>query len=214
LLTFVILSISVRVDFAQRGFPVDSYEAMEGAQAEFERRLQAVTKAQWDLPTPCDEWSVYDLVNHVVVGARAYARMLEGCTREESIAIFASNVIDDDPFGSFQRHALEVNQAFRQPGSLERVCHHPYRDFPAADLIGIRMADDLIHTWDLAHAVGGDEHLDDDLVREAWRIVEPILPALPATGDFAAPSGEVDDSISLQARLLNAVGRRALPRTP
>ena len=75
------------------------------------------------------------------------------------------------------------------------------------------MADDVIHTWDLAHTVGGDEHLDEELVREAWRIVEPICPVLPTTGDFAAPSGNVDDGMPLQARLLDAVGRGASPVT-
>jgi uncharacterized protein (TIGR03086 family) len=150
---------------------------------------------------------VYDLVNHVVAGAYAYTQMLEGCAREETLEIFASNVIGDDPLGSFRRHALAVRRAFGQPGALERVCHHSYRDFLAAELIGIRMADDLIHAWDLAHAIGGDEHLAEELVREAWRIVEPIRPMLPATGDFAAPSGTVDDGVSIQARLLDAVGR-------
>jgi hypothetical protein len=56
--------------------------------------------------------------------------MLEGCTREESAAIFASNVIGDDPLGSFQRHAVAVNQPFRQPRALERVCNDPYPDLP------------------------------------------------------------------------------------
>jgi len=190
---------------------MDCYQAVEGAQAEFERRLQRVVRSQWELPTPCTEWSVYDLVNHVVAGAYAYTRMLEGCPREETVEIFASNVVGDDPLGSFRRHALAVRHAFRQPGALERVCHHSYRDFLGAELIGIRMADDLIHTWDLARAVGGDEYLDEELVREAWRIVEPIRPLLPATGDFAAPSGNVDDGMPLQARLLDAVGRCATP---
>ena len=96
--------------------------------------------------------------------------LVRTCTRdvgrlstEETVEIFASNVVGDHPLGSFRRHALAVRHAFRQPGALERVCHHSYRDFLAAELIGIRMADDLIHTWDLTHAVGGDEHLDEEL---------------------------------------------------
>jgi hypothetical protein len=45
--------------------------------------------------------------------------MLEGCTREESIAIIASKVIGDDPLGFFQRHALAVNQALRRVWSCQ-----------------------------------------------------------------------------------------------
>lgn len=61
---------------------MERLEALPKVQAGFERRLAEVWPEQWSAPTPCDEWTVRDLVNHVVVGARMYKAMLEGCSRE------------------------------------------------------------------------------------------------------------------------------------
>ncbi|MET0168093.1 MAG: maleylpyruvate isomerase N-terminal domain-containing protein, partial [Vicinamibacterales bacterium] len=44
---------------------MDPFDAVDVAHAEFERRLRLVRADQWADPTPCSEWSVRDLVNHV-----------------------------------------------------------------------------------------------------------------------------------------------------
>lgn len=69
-----------------------------------------------------------------------------------------------------------------------------------------RAADCTIHAWDLARAIGGDESLDEDLVRRLWAIMEAFL----AAGGQMGPgqSGTVDERHPLQIRLLDAAGRR------
>ena len=67
-----------------RRWHMDHFDAFDVAHAEFERRLWLVRADQWADPTPCSEWSVRDLVNHVVAGARTYTLLLDGCSRERA----------------------------------------------------------------------------------------------------------------------------------
>lgn len=186
---------------------MDALEAMDLAHSEFERRLRSVTDEQWSWPTPCAEWNVLDLVNHLVAGAQMYVRLLDGCTREESLPYFTANVlVDDDPIASFTTNSARLSAAFRRPGALQRECHHAARDMTGTDLLRARVGDVTIHTWDLARAVSADEKLDERLVQAAWDRIGSLDPAyLASTGWFGtSASGDVDDSYPLQIRLLDA----------
>jgi uncharacterized protein (TIGR03083 family) len=76
---------------------MDAIEAIEVSQVEFERRLCAVRDDQWSLPTPCEKWTVRELVSHVVAGARTYLALLDGCSREEAAAILYGSELGGDP---------------------------------------------------------------------------------------------------------------------
>ena len=76
-------------------------------------------------------------------------------------------------------------------------------------LLGFRTGDNLLHTWDLARAVGGDETLDPGAVEAVWAVLEPMAPMIPSIGVFGSgPSGSVGADAPLQTRLLDLSGRR------
>jgi hypothetical protein len=53
-------------------------KSLDGAHVEVRRRLEPVRGDQWDLPTPCEGWSVRDLVQHLAVGATMARQILAG----------------------------------------------------------------------------------------------------------------------------------------
>jgi uncharacterized protein (TIGR03083 family) len=55
-------------------------EALPRVHHQFEQRLRIIGDDQWAAPTPCDDWSVRDLVNHVVAGSQMYTALLGGCS--------------------------------------------------------------------------------------------------------------------------------------
>jgi hypothetical protein len=59
-------------------------------------------------------------------------------------------------------------EVFALPGALDRTVHHPLGDIDAAALLRLRLGDLLLHGGDLAHSVGGDESMDDELVAIVW----------------------------------------------
>jgi hypothetical protein len=51
-----------------------SFELLDRAANEFDKRLRLVTDAQRTLPTPCAEFNVRDLVTHQIQSMREYTR--------------------------------------------------------------------------------------------------------------------------------------------
>jgi hypothetical protein len=68
--------------------------------------------------------------------------------------------------------------------------------------------DQLVHTWDLAVAVGGDRVLDPELVEAVVAMFLPQMPEVGRAAGFVGPAVDVGADASAQARLLGAMGRR------
>jgi uncharacterized protein (TIGR03083 family) len=77
--------------------------ALEQAGREFAARLRIVGPGDWGRPTPCDEWDVHALVNHVVGGNLRYSMILDGEPDEAVLATHARDALGDDPLASFDR---------------------------------------------------------------------------------------------------------------
>ncbi len=184
-------------------------EALARASDEFDRRLAGVTIEQWSIPTPCADWTVRDLTDHLIGGNRFAAHLLTGASLDEAIAAAFAGGFGDDPVGEFRAAAVAQRQAFAVPGALERVVHHHIGDMPGAQLLGFRLGDLTLHAWDLARATGGDERLDHELLVQVWKEFEPRAAFIAQSGRFGnGPSGEVPDDAPLQERLLDLTGRR------
>jgi uncharacterized protein (TIGR03086 family) len=91
------------------------------------------------------------------------------------------------------------------------ILHSEYPEGSGRDVdtfVGRMIGDALIHTWDLARAVGGDEHLDPDLVPLVSVGLEHLSPAMRAPGRYGdaieAPAGA-----DAQTRMLALAGRRS-----
>jgi len=183
--------------------------ALARAQDAFDARLGRVEPDQWALPTVCPDWTVRDLVNHVVVGSTMTVRLLYGATVEQLRALFGADALGDDPVEARRQSAAAEREAFAAPGALDRIVHHPAGDMPGAMLLGFRTGDNLLHAWDLARATSGDEALPDDVVVEVWAALEPLGPTIATLGVFGdGPSGDVGSDAPLQTRLLDLSGRR------
>ena len=99
---------------------MNCFEALAAANAEFVRRLGLVTADDWHRPTPCTEWDVRDLVNHVVGGNRRHAMLLRGATATEVDATRAENHLGADAVAAFVSTADELLAEFRTAGALDR----------------------------------------------------------------------------------------------
>jgi uncharacterized protein (TIGR03086 family) len=165
---------------------------------------------QWGLPTPCDGWNVRQLVGHVASGSQMVGLLADGGSRDDAIALLGVDQLDgNDPVAALDRALARQQEAFDRPDIDTRVFHHPAGDMPGALVLRFRIGDLLVHQWDLARAIGADEHLDPELVEEVWSSITPMIPMMAASGVFGAgPSGSVGADAPLQTRLLDAMGRR------
>jgi uncharacterized protein (TIGR03086 family) len=171
------------------------------AQQEFAARIAAVT--DWDAPTPDTEWTVRDLVAHVVEEQQWVPHLLAG----RSIAQARSSIerLRDDLAGEWDLYSLAAKAAWRN-APADAPVQLSYDTVTAAEYLREQVADVAIHTWDLARAIGAAEELDDDLVSAVWSVFEPQRDTLEASGLFASPVPIPDDA-PLQSRLLALTGR-------
>ena len=134
--------------------------------------------------------------------------LLHGASPDETNALRALDHLGADPVASFDAVADEMALAFREPGALTRVVHHPAGDRSGGLLLDMRIMDFAIHAWDLARALGSDETLDPDLVLLLWDVLPAMAPEMVEKGYFEAASLVLPAGTSLMARVLHVTGRR------
>jgi uncharacterized protein (TIGR03086 family) len=173
---------------------------------EFARRLRLVGPDDWRRPTPCSEWDVRALVNHVVGGNRRYEMLLHGAPSEEVEATRAVDHVGNDARASFAETADAVVACFQEDGALERIAHHVTGDRTGLELLSMRILDVAIHGWDLAHALEADETLDEDVVAFLLTYTAGLTLDVRQRA-FAVADVDVARDASPQDQLLHRLGR-------
>jgi uncharacterized protein (TIGR03086 family) len=180
----------------------------EVAMGEFDRRVRSVAAQQWHNATPCTEWDVRALVNHLVTEQLWAPLLLDGATVEDVGDRFDGDQLGDDPVTAWASAAAASRDAFAAPGALRRSVELSYGRRPAQGYCQEMTLDLAVHAWDLARAIDAEERLDDELVAEVLAFIEPQVEQLAASGLFAAPLPVAADA-DAQTRLLALLGRRA-----
>lgn len=176
------------------------------AMAEFDARVQRIEATQWDNPTPCTEWNVRDLLNHLV-GEQLWAPwLLDGATLDEVGDRFDGDVLGADPAGAWTAAADAARRAWDAPGATSGEVNVTGGVIPAEDYGWQMTADLAVHAWDLARGIGDDERLNPELVAELHTVLAPQVPAWQGLGIFAEPR-QVPPEADEQTRLLALLGR-------
>jgi uncharacterized protein (TIGR03086 family) len=161
--------------------------------------VEGVRSDQLGSPTPCTEWTVQQLIEHLVGGTQYLSSAARG--REPTPN---ANVTTAD----FRRGVADVLEALEVPGASERTCVSPLGfEWAVSQAVAGTFMDVLIHTWDLARATGQDEKLDPALVEACTAMFLPEMPQRGRAAGIIGPAVEVGDGASPQDRLLAAMGR-------
>src|SRR5881392_1448554 len=108
----------------------DLHERFGRAQARFNDLVQQVKPDQWGDPTPCTDWNVRALVNHLVYEARWLPPLMAGKTIAEVGDAYEGDLLGDDPVSSYEDALRQATAAVQAPGALERTVHLSYDDVP------------------------------------------------------------------------------------
>jgi uncharacterized protein (TIGR03086 family) len=163
---------------------------------------------QLDLPTPCDGWSVRDLVRHMVGNNNGFAAAALGAPPD--VAVW-DGVEVADPVGEFPASAQRVVAAFASVEPLTGTfAVLGYGDVPAAQAVGMYFIDYLAHGWDVAVSTGADPQLDEEACAAVLRIGAAWPRDSPAIWGPDAPFGhrvDVPEDASAADRMLGFLGR-------
>jgi uncharacterized protein (TIGR03086 family) len=165
---------------------VDLIDALDRTFAHAHDVVAGVRPDQYDDKTPCTEWSVRDLLEHMIgavegLGAAASGRSPEPFT------------LSADPASQFHDAATSAMVGWRTPGVLDRIVDAGPGPMPGHALASINLLDTATHTWDLATATGQPSALPDDLAATALEASRSIITAEVRPGRFGpevpAPAG-------------------------
>ncbi|TCO22038.1 uncharacterized protein (TIGR03086 family) [Kribbella steppae] len=129
----------------------------------FVRLVNEVGPDQWSAPTPCSDWDVRTLVNHVVGEERWTVPLMEGKTIADVGDSLDGDLLGDDPGTAAAAAARAAQEAAAAP--IDKV-HLSYGDEDPPEYLRQLAADHLVHGWDLAAAIGAEPRLDPELVDE------------------------------------------------
>ncbi|MBV8300757.1 MAG: TIGR03086 family protein [Candidatus Dormibacteraeota bacterium] len=185
---------------------MDVRESLARAFDGFGGRVGAAAPDQWHAPTPCRQWDVHQLVNHVIGEVRWIEPLMAGRTIEDVGDALSGDLAGDEPAAAWNAAAAAAMQTVEPEDALDRTVHLSYGEVPAHDYLAEVCADVVIHTWDLARAIHGDEQMDAELVAAAAATLAPRLEVWREAGALAAavePGPDADQ----QQRLIAATGR-------
>ncbi|MEV7599100.1 TIGR03086 family metal-binding protein [Kitasatospora sp. NPDC089797] len=179
------------------------------ALAQLEELFAAVTPADLDRPTPCTEYTLRQLLNHVVGGVHRFAYLGEGGRAEDVVAAIEDPSDDGWP-AALARAAARATAAWADDAKLGRPTFAPWGEAPGALVVGGYVMETATHCWDIATALGGDFVLDDGLAHTALAVAEIVLPPesrVPGTpfGPVRPVPGDADVHTRLAAWLGRAV---------
>ena len=161
---------------------------------------------QWHLPTPCADWDVRALVNHVTGEALWTPPLMARQTIEDVGDRFDGDVLGADPTAAYDESAGAASEAFHAPGAMEAPCAVSYGPVPGEVYLGHRFVDVVVHGWDVAKATGQDTTLDPELVEACWTVIEPQKDLLLGSGAFGT-NHEPEPGADRQTALLELLGR-------
>jgi uncharacterized protein (TIGR03086 family) len=165
-----------------------------------------VDAVQFGAPTPCADFDVRALLNHMIGGNYRFVKIAHGEPGQAVPA--AGDFVHDDALTPYRQSAGAVSEAWSDPALLDRTARLPFGDFPGAFALGIHTVEAIVHGWDLAKATGQPTELDPDLYEVAWQNSKDIDdsfrgPSRPFGPAVTAPPGATDT-----ARLMAWLGRQ------
>jgi len=190
----------------------DALAMFLSGQREFGARVHAVREEQWTAATPDTEWSVADLVEHLIEEHRWAAPLLHGQDVESAAKVVegSRSLPVDGGVGAnlaqeWGEAAIASAEAFTAPGALDRDVELSRGPTPARAYADEMTLDLVVHGWDLARAIGYGDPLPDDLVDYIYSQLAGAGD-LSASGMFAPPVELPDDAPTID-KLIAATGR-------
>jgi uncharacterized protein (TIGR03086 family) len=166
------------------------------AASEWTLEKVAGARGRLDAPTPCDEWDVQTLLNHMLETQQYFVQRARGEQPSPPSPEPPDGLIGDDAASAYERGREAMIQTFSEDGVIERT----------GPSLGIAFSDTLLHGWDVAKATGQDATMPEGLAQAAYDMVHGAFTDDQRPGVFK-PEISVPDDATPQQKLLAYTGR-------
>jgi len=160
-------------------------------------------------PTPCADWTLHGLISHMTAQHYGFAAAAGG---DGDLARWRPRRLGSDPAADYRASAETVLAAFSADGVLDRQFPLPEfaagPDFPARQAVSFHLVDYVVHSWDVAKALGLQVHFTRELLDTALQVAQ----AVPGGAARLAPGAAFSPAVSWRDgspldRIVAALGR-------
>jgi uncharacterized protein (TIGR03086 family) len=163
--------------------------------------IAGVRPEQLDDPTPCEKWTVRDLLEHMIGVVDGMGASVSGAAPDRPFEL------GPDPAAQFRQASAATLAAWRTQGKLDEMIDGGPGPMPGQVLAGINLLDTATHTWDLATATGQPPSLPEGVAAAALDASHQIVGPEIRAGRFG-PEVTADDGAGPTERLVAFLGRR------
>ena len=178
---------------------MDVIDALEETFRHTQGVIGGIRVEQYGDKTPCTEWTVHDLLEHMIGVVAGLGAAAAGEPRSPF-------QLGDDPSNQFALAAASAMAAWRRPGVLDRVIDAGPGPMPGRALASINLLDTATHSWDLAAATGQPRESPAPVVAAAISASRAIVTDELRAGRFAAEQTAADDATPTE-QLIAFLGR-------
>ncbi len=144
--------------------------ALEEVSARLAGALRSIVDDQWMLGTPCLEWDLSELVDHVTGGNWFTAWISTGLSSEEAMTRTMQQFVDGSATSAHAASSVtDQLAAFGLPGVLEQTWSHVAGDLTGRQVLRLRLHDLIVHTWDIEQSLGPPATFSETLAQWGTR---------------------------------------------
>jgi len=150
--------------------------------------LDEVSADHYSSPSTCEDWTVADLVRHVVASPRNFVSMFAG----KDVDWANPPELGDDPARDFRASATALLEQVHADGS--------------GGSSNAAIPEFAVHGWDIATSIGSTTPLDDEIAEHALAFMTANLTPENRQGAFG-PEVDASPDASVHERLAAFAGR-------
>ena len=170
--------------------------------------IERIQPEQLDNPTPCESWTVRDLLDHLLTDLQMFGQR----AAFGNPSVVPKPTLGGDWLRQFRIGSDVLIDHWRQAGDLSGTMELPgIGEVPKSFPINQQLAEFSVHTWDLANATGQSTQLDEDVAEAGLSCVSAMLRpdfrGAEADGKFFGPEQPVSANAPAVDRLAAFVGR-------
>lgn len=182
---------------------MDATEAMTETNQMMDGLVAGLKPEHKDQPTPCDEWNVHELIEHMVQGGHLIAGALQDQPMPDEIPDFLA----DGPAAGWAG-ARDAMTAASTPEAIEATHEMPFGEVTGEMGLSVIASDHLVHGWDLAQATDQSIDVSEDLAQFALATWQAVVPAEGRDGPGFADVVPVADDASSLDKVVAYTGRQ------
>lgn len=150
-------------------------EPISQAAREFARLVRAVPADLLGAPTPCTEYDVRGLCNHLLFWL---PRLLTAAVKQSPLPLGDGEQAADLVVGNWSERlatqAVELADALRDPRAWEGTTSVGGGELPGAMVGRMALCEFVVHGWDLATATGVPLNVEPEVAAAAQRVLTEI----------------------------------------